>query len=184
MLNTSNQPWKAQQEGNTKFTKHMTVFANLGSHDAIWGGIPQDNPDFLQPVPATHPSPGFNSSHAHFSFDHPNFWISFSGYVCNSTLQFNKACSIYQALGIPSRHFQPLQIVCIYEIPPLRTNDGQFRLLGLMSFHSKSVLKGPFSRTLHWFLTHGLVSHFPWIWYLSFFSVLASLCQLMTVALW
>lgn len=87
-VNYSNQPWKAQPEGNTKLTKHMTALANLGSHDATCGGIPQHNPNFLQPVPATRSSWSFNSSHVLFSFNYPNFWVCYQGMsvtpYCNS----------------------------------------------------------------------------------------------------
>lgn len=54
----------------------MMAVANLGSCNAILGGIPQVNPNYTQTVPAMHQSLGFNSPHMHFSFNHPNLQVS------------------------------------------------------------------------------------------------------------
>ena len=50
----------------------MMAATNLGSCDAILGGIPHVNPKYTQIVPAMDQSLSFNSPYVHFSFNHPN----------------------------------------------------------------------------------------------------------------
>ena len=55
----------------------MMAAANLGSCDAILGGIPHVNPKYTQTVPVMDQSLGFNSPYVHFSFNHPNLQVSY-----------------------------------------------------------------------------------------------------------